>query len=95
MITRKTINKQKSGPKTNRMLQAFALLPYKMTPLKQFAADNNVSTYILKQGKRFDKTGLDGRVILKTINGCTYIWRQAMSQSLAEKSNKTYGEINE
>lgn len=70
----------------NKLQIAFASIPYEPTPLTQFLRDYGVSESALRQYKRFDKTGLDGKINLRAIDGVRSVWRDPLSTSLANRT---------
>ena len=76
--TKKVKQPQKRGRKGDKILTAFQAIPSTPTPVDAFMRQYNVSLAVLRQSKRFDKTGLgpvnvrqdkDSKVLM--------IWREA------------------
>ena len=71
---------KKRGRKGDNILKAYMSIPSKPTPIEQFAQEHNVSLPVLKQSKRFDKTGLEGTVRVKKLpqedKKVLMIWRE-------------------
>jgi hypothetical protein len=54
----RTIAAKKRGRKGQKIHEAFAAIPVSPTPAEAFAAAHKVSMPVLRQSKRFDRTGL-------------------------------------
>ena len=58
--------KKKRGRPGDKIAQAFAAIGSKPTPVTELIAKYGVAEAVLRQGKRFDKTGL-GKVTVKKL----------------------------
>lgn len=67
---------KKRGRKGTKINEAFAAIGTDHIPAEQFATDRNVSLNVLRQAKRFDKTGL-GRVRVKKIDETLVVYRES------------------
>ncbi len=67
---------KKRGRKGTKINEAFAAIGTDHIPAEQFATDRNVSLNVLRQAKRFDKTGLN-RVRVKKVDGTLMVYREA------------------
>lgn len=69
--------KQKRGRKGDKIVRAFNSVPKKPTNAEDFAQKHQVSMAVLRQAKRFDKSGKAGRVMVKKNRqtGELQIWR--------------------
>ena len=69
---------KKRGRKGSKIVDAFAAIPVEPTNADEFAQQHNVSMAVLKQSKRFDKTGLGGNVRVKKDRqaGIMMVWRE-------------------
>ena len=74
--TRVETTPKKRGRKGTKINEAFAAIGITHIPAEQFATDRNVSLNVLRQAKRFDKTGL-GRVRVKKVDGTLMVYREA------------------
>lgn len=66
---------KKRGRKGNKVALAFAAVPTTPVDVQAFAIEHNVSIHCLRQGARFDKTGLPGKVRVKKIDGVLSVYR--------------------
>jgi len=66
---------KKRGRKGTKINEAFASIGTDPIPAEQFATDRNVSLNVLRQAKRFDRTGL-GRVRVKKVDGTLMVYRE-------------------
>lgn len=68
---------KKRGRKGDKIITAFKAIPSAPTSVDTFAKDNNVSVAVLRQSKRFDKSGVSGQVRVKKDKGSNtlMIWR--------------------
>jgi len=80
---KKKENPLKRGPKTNKVLEAFTKVPHDPMPLDSFSEETGVSIGVLRQAKRFDKSGLPGVVHIHRLylnpddeKKTTTIWRE-------------------
>ncbi len=74
--TRVEATPKKRGRKGTKINEAFAAIGTDHIPAEQFATDRNVSLNVLRQAKRFDKTGL-ARVRVKKVDGTLMVYREA------------------
>lgn len=65
---------KKRGRKGNKIQKAFEAVTETPVPAEDFAKEHNVSLSVLRQNKRFDKTGL-APIRVKKIEGKLMIWR--------------------
>jgi len=79
--TKTTRPLKKRGRKGTKIAEAFIAIPSTPTPVEKFATDNNVSLNVLRQSKRFDKSGTEGAVRVKKDkeSGTLMIWREVES----------------
>lgn len=56
---------KKRGRKGTKISDAFANVPSEPVELEKFATENSVSVAVLRQSKRFDKTGLPGNIRIR------------------------------
>lgn len=77
--SKKTKHPMKRGRKGNNILEAFKSIPSSPISVDEFAEKQGVSVAVLRQSKRFDTTGIEGRVhVKKDKNSKTLvIWRSA------------------
>lgn len=68
---------KKRGRKGTKIQDAFAAITTTPVPLEQFAEKFAVSQNVLRQAKRFDRTGSDARVRIKQVDGTLSIFREA------------------
>lgn len=70
-------SKRKTGRKGNNITRAFKAVPHEPVPVDEFSAKHNVSVAVLRQYKRFDKTG-GARVYVRKDKetGVIMIWRE-------------------
>jgi len=68
---------KKRGRKGTNIAEAFVAIPSTPVPVEEFASKNNVSLNVLRQSKRFDKSGTGGAVRVKKDkeSGTLMIWR--------------------
>ena len=67
---------KKRGRKGTKINEAFAAIGTDPIDAEEFAAERNVSLNVLRQAKRFDKTGL-GKVRVKKIDGTLKVFRES------------------
>ncbi len=67
---------KKRGRKGTKINEAFTAIGTDPIPAEEFATTRNVSLNVLRQAKRFDRTGL-GRVRVKKIDGTLMVYREA------------------
>ena len=67
---------KKRGRKGTKINEAFTAIGTDPVPAEEFADTRNVSLNVLRQAKRFDRTGL-GRVRVKKIDGTLMVYREA------------------
>jgi len=69
---------KKRGRKGTKIAEAFIAIPSTPVPVEEFASKNNVSLNVLRQSKRFDKSGTVGAVRVKKDkeSGMLMIWRE-------------------
>jgi len=69
---------KKRGRKGNKIQNAFLAVPAQPVPAEEFAEKNNVALSVLRQSKRFDKTGLGPvNVRMNRETKVLMIWRGA------------------
>lgn len=66
---------KKRGRKGTKINEAFAAIGTEPVDAEEFAAEHNVSLNVLRQAKRFDKTGLP-RVRVKKLEGRLRVFRE-------------------
>ena len=66
---------KKRGRKGTKINEAFAAIGTEPLDAEEFATERNVSLNVLRQAKRFDKTGL-GKVHVKKIDGRLRVFRE-------------------
>ncbi len=66
---------KKRGRKGSKINAAFAAIGSSPIPAEGFAATSGVSLNVLRQAKRFDRTGL-GRIRVKKIDGTLMVFRE-------------------
>jgi hypothetical protein len=64
---KRTKPKKRRGPKGNKIQDAFAAVPHDPTNAYEFIDKYGISLPVLRQAKRFDKTGKIGDIIVKQI----------------------------
>lgn len=69
---------KKRGRKGDKIQRAFAAITITPVDLEQFAEAHEVSVHVLRQSKRFDKTGIAGAVHVKKIDGVVSIFREVV-----------------
>lgn len=76
-VTSTKVVKQR-GRKGDKVKNAFRAIPTEPVSIDTFTQEHNVSVHCLKQSKRFDTTGLPGKVHVKKdkTSGVTMIWRE-------------------
>lgn len=74
--TRVEVAPKKRGRKGSKINEAFAAIGTDPISAEEFADTRNVSLNVLRQAKRFDRTGL-GRVRVKKIDGTLMVFREA------------------
>jgi hypothetical protein len=67
---------KKRGRKGTKINEAFAAIGTTPVPAEEFATEHNVSLNVLRQAKRFDRTGL-GKVRIKKIDGQLMAYRES------------------
>lgn len=67
---------KKRGRKGDKILKAFRAITSTKVNAEQFAKQHGVSLAVLRQGLRFDKTGIAGKVRVKKDNGVLMVWRE-------------------
>lgn len=70
---------KKRGRKGDKILKAFRAITAQKVNAEQFAKQHGVSLAVLRQGLRFDKTGITGKVRVKKDNGVLMVWREKSS----------------
>lgn len=63
--TKRETPKKPRGRQGSNIVNAFTKVPSEPTPVETFARENNVSVAVLRQAKRFDKSGVEGVVRVK------------------------------
>lgn len=71
---------KKRGRKGDKILKAFRAITAAKVNAEQFAKQHGVSLAVLRQGLRFDKTGITGKVRVKKDNGVLMVWREKSSE---------------
>ena len=76
--TKTTKTPQKRGRKGDKIATAFLNVPSAPVDVNSFAKQYNVSLAVLRQSKRFDKSGIEGAVRVKKDkdSGNLVIWRE-------------------
>ena len=75
--TKPTKTPKKRGRKGDKIAKAFLAVPTDPTDAEAFAAEHSVSMAVLKQSKRFDKSGLPPVKVRKDkASGKMMIWRE-------------------
>lgn len=76
-VTATKVVKQR-GRKGDKVKNAFTAIPAEPVSIDMFTQEHGVSVHCLKQSKRFDTTGLPGKVHVKKdkTTGMTMIWRE-------------------
>lgn len=67
---------RKRGRKGTKILDAFNAVPAQPVDANAFAEQYGISLNVLRQAKRFDKTGLEGRVRVKKVDGTLSVFRE-------------------
>ena len=67
---------KKRGRKGSKINEAFVAIGTSPIPAEAFAEERNVSLNVLRQAKRFDRTGLP-RVRVKKIDGTLMVYRES------------------
>ena len=77
--TKPTRTPKKRGRKGSKIANAFAAIPAEPTDATAFISEHNISMAVLRQAKRFDRTGLDGAVHVRKDkeSGNLVVWRDA------------------
>ena len=68
----------KRGRKGTNIETAFSSIPEIPTPAEDFVAKHGISLPVLRQFKRFDKSGLPGQVHVRKQNGVLMVWREVV-----------------
>lgn len=71
---------KKRGRKGTKIQDAFAAISSEPIALEAFAQKFGVSTNVLRQAKRFDRSGMEGRVRVRQVNGTLSIFREDASE---------------
>lgn len=71
---------KKRGRKGDKIVKAFTAIPSTPVDAIAFANEHNVSLNVLRQAKRFDKTGIEGRVRVKKIDGTLCVYREETAE---------------
>lgn len=74
---------RKRGRQGSKIMTAFNAIGNTPMSVEQFTKQHNVSLAVLRQSKRFDKTGLPGIVHVKKKDGVLMVWREATSATKA------------
>lgn len=79
--TKRVKTPKKRGRQGTKIVEAFTAVPASPTSVEAFATDHNVSIAVLRQSRRFDKTGITGNIKVKKDkeSGTLMIWRDAPS----------------
>jgi len=74
---------KKRGRQGTNVVDAFSAVPIEAVPIDEFRLKHNVSFAVLRQAKRFDKSGLTGTVRVKKDKktGSLMIWRDVAPSS--------------
>ena len=77
--TKPTRTPKKRGRKGSNIVNAFGAIPVTPTDAEAFITEHNISMAVLRQAKRFDKSGLDGAVHVRKDkeSGNLVVWRDA------------------
>lgn len=75
--TRTTRSPKKRGRKGTKIQEAFAAINTTPVSAETFATQHSVSLNVLRQAKRFDRSGITGRVRVKLVKGTLSIFREA------------------
>lgn len=75
---------KKRGRKGDKIQQAFASISETPVSADQFIKDHGISMPVLRQFKRFDKTGLPGQVNVRKREGVLMVWRSAETKEVQE-----------
>lgn len=75
--TKPIVSPKKRGRQGSNVINAFTAVPTTPVLINAFRANHDVSVAVLRQAKRFDKTGLSGTVRVKKdkATGHLMIWR--------------------
>ena len=68
---------KKRGRKGSKIANAFVAVPREAVSAESFIAEHNVSLAVLRQARRFDKSGLNGSVCVKQdkVTKTLMVWR--------------------
>ena len=67
---------KKRGRKGDKITKAFQSISATPLAVDSFIRDHNISLAVLRQSKRFDKSGLAGTVHVKKREGALMVWRE-------------------
>jgi len=73
---------KKRGRKGDNIKNAFAAIPTEPVDAETFIAEHNISLAVLRQAKRFDQSGLTGRVHVRKNKetGTLSVWRESPTE---------------
>jgi len=71
---------KKRGRKGTKIALAFAAIDTTPVAAEVFASQHGVSLNVLRQAKRFDQTGIAGRVHVKKVNNVLSVYREAVTK---------------
>lgn len=66
---------KKRGRKGTKIAEAFAAIDENPIDAEAFAAERGISMNVLRQAKRFDRSGIAGKVRVKKIEGTAMVFR--------------------
>lgn len=75
---------KKRGRKGDKITKAFQSINTTPLAVESFIRDHNISLAVLRQSKRFDKSGLPGTVHVKKREGALMVWREVLVVPKAE-----------
>lgn len=76
------------GRQTNKIVTAFNAVSYDPVPLETFCVAHGISSHVMNQRARFDKSGNNLNVVCRKINGVPHIMRLTDNQ-MQERADKT------
>lgn len=74
----------KRGRKGSKIEFAFVAIPQNPVPAEKFVEDHGISMPVLRQFKRFDKSGLPGQVNVRKQDGVLMVWRSSEPDSAVD-----------
>ena len=75
---------KKRGRKGDKITKAFQSISATPLAVDSFIRDHNISLAVLRQSKRFDKSGMPGTVHVKKREGALMVWREVPIAPKAE-----------